>query len=294
MERGGWNMNWIKDMNEALEYIEQNLENSISSEDVARKAHLSKFHFLRIFNILTGMTLGEYIRQRRLSLAVREVVSTKHKIIDIALKCGYETPEAFTKAFKKLHNMSPSEARKTKKNLKAFPPLSFQIIVKGEEKMNYKIVKKEQFKVAGIKTHVTNNNGENFKIIPRFWDEIEKDGSRSILEKNKGKLGIMGICYNFNMETNEFDYIIAIEGDNIHGLENYDVVNIKSNTFAIFESIGSMPNAIQDVWKRIFAEWFPATKYEHADGPELEVYYPGDPSSNQYKSEVWIPIIDKN
>lgn len=287
-------MNWIKDMNEALEYIEQNLENSISSEDVARKAHLSKFHFLRIFNILTGMTLGEYIRQRRLSLAVREVVSTKHKIIDIALKCGYETPEAFTKAFKKLHNMSPSEARKTKKNLKAFPPLSFQIIVKGEEKMNYKIVKKEQFKVAGIKTHVTNNNGENFKIIPRFWDEIEKDGSRSILEKNKGKLGIMGICYNFNMETNEFDYIIAIEGDNIHGLENYDVVNIKSNTFAIFESIGSMPNAIQDVWKRIFAEWFPATKYEHADGPELEVYYPGDPSSNQYKSEVWIPIIDKN
>ena len=286
-------MNWIKDMNEALEYIEANLEDSISSEDVARKAHISKFHFLRIFNILTGLTLGEYIRKRRLSLAVREVVSTKRKIIDIALKYGYETPEAFTKAFKRLHNMSPSEARKTKKNLNAFMPLSFQIIVRGEEKMNYRIVKKEQFKVAGIKTHVTNNNDENFKIIPEFWNKIQEDGSCSILEKNKGKLGVMGICYNFDMESNEFDYIVAIEGDNIHGLENYDVLNIKSNTFAIFESIGPMPNAIQSVWKRIFAEWFPATKYELADGPELEIYYPGDPSSSQYKSEVWIPIIDK-
>ncbi len=286
-------MNWIKDMNQALEYIEENLENSISSEDVAREAHLSKFHFLRIFNILTGLTLGEYIRQRRLSLAVKEVVSSKRKIIDIALQYGYETPEAFTKAFKKLHNMSPSEARKTKKNLKAFMPLSFQIIVRGEEKMNYRIVKKEQFKVVGIKTHVTNNNSENFKIIPEFWNKIKEDGSCSILEKDKGKLGVMGICYNFDMESNEFDYIVAIEGENIHGLENYDVLNIKSNTFAIFESIGSMPNAIQDVWKRIFAEWFPATKYELADGPELEVYYPGDPSSSQYKSEVWIPIVDK-
>jgi len=286
-------MNWIKDMNQALEYIEKNLETDIFSEDVAREAHLSKFHFLRIFNILTGLTLGEYIRQRRLSLAVKQVVSTKRKIIDIALQYGYETPEAFTKAFKKLHNMSPSEARKTKENLKAFMPLSFQIIVRGEEKMNYRIVKKDQFKVAGIKTHVTNKNGENFKIIPKFWDELCENGKYSILDKNKGKLGVMGICYNFDMETNEFDYIIAIEGDSVRSLENYDVVNIKSHTFAIFESIGPIPNSIQDTTKRIFAEWFPATKYEHADGPELEVYYPGDSSSEDYKSEVWIPIIAK-
>lgn len=286
-------MNWIEDMNKALDYIEENLENNISSEDVAKAAHVSKFYFLRIFNILSGITVGEYIRQRRLSLAVKEVVSTKHKIVDISLKYGYETPEAFTKAFKKLHDVSPSEARKTKENLKAFPPFSFQIIVRGEEKMNYRIVKKDEFKVVGIKKRVTNKNGENLKVIPKFWNQLCENGSYSILDKNKGKLGVMGICYNFDMECNEFDYIIAIEGENIDGLGEFEVLNIKSHTFAIFESIGPMPKAIQDTWDRIFAEWFPATKYEHADGPELEVYYPGDSSSKDYKSEVWIPIIDK-
>ena len=286
-------MNWIEDMNEALDYIEENLENNISVDDVAKAAHMSKFYFLRIFNILSGITVGEYIRQRKLSVAVKEVVSTKQKVIDIALKYGYESPEAFTKAFKKLHGISPSQARKTRKNLNAFPPFSFQIIVRGEEKMNYKIVKKEQFEVVGLKKRVTNKNGENFKIIPKFWNEICENGKYSILDNNKGALGVMGICYNFDMENNEFDYIIGVEGNHIDSLENYEVVNIKPHTFAIFECIGPMPASMQDTWKRIFAEWFPATKYEHDDGPELEVYYEGDSTSKDYKSEIWIPIIDK-
>lgn len=287
-------MNWMEDMNASLDYIEENIENDITLDEVAKAAYMSKFYFLRIFNILSGITVGEYIRKRRLSLAVKEVIFTDKKIIDIALKYKYESPEAFSKAFKRLHGMSPSKARKTKAHLNAFPPFSFQIIIKGEEKMNYTIVKKEAFKVAGLKTHVSNKDGENFKLIPKFWNDVCSSGKFNILEQNKGKLGVMGICYNFDMECNEFDYIIAVEGKSLNGLEEYEVVNIKEQTFAVFECIGPMPAAIQDTWKRIFSEWFPATKYEHADGPELEVYYEGDTSSKDYKSEIWIPVVNKN
>lgn len=286
-------MNWIGDMNDVLKYIEENICNEISTDDICKIAHMSKFHFLRIFNILTGITLGEYIRQRRLSLAVKDVVSSELKIIDIAYKYGYETPEAFTKAFKKLHKISPSEARKNKKNLKAIPPLSFQIIVKGEERMNYKIESKEALKVAGVSRKITTKNGENFKIIPKFWNEVCESGQYDILEKSQGKLGVIGMCYDFKMEAEEFKYMIAVEGTKVKGLEACTEFQIPALTWAIFESVGPIPNAIQEVTKKIFSEWFPATKYEHADGPELEVYLPGNPNAEDYRAEVWIPVVEK-
>lgn len=286
-------MNWIADMNNALDYIEQNLEKDIASDEVAKASHMSKFHFLRIFKILTGYTIGDYIRERRLSLAAKDVVSSKLKIIDIAYKYGYETPEAFTKAFKRLHGISPSEARKNRKNLKAIPPLSFQITVKGEERMNYKIEVKESFKVVGITRRFNSKNGDNFRGIPKFWDEVCKSGQYAILERNQGKLGVMGVCSNFNMETQDFDYSIAVEGDKLEGIGNYSVIQVPKLSFAVFESIGPMPDALQEVTRRIFSEWFPATKYEHADGPEFEVYLPGDVQAEDYRSEVWIPVIEK-
>lgn len=286
-------MNWIADMNNALDYIEQNLDEDIASDEVAKASHMSKFHFLRIFKILTGFTIGDYIRERRLSLAAKDVISSELKIIDIAYKYGYETPEAFTKAFKRLHGISPSEARKNRKNLKAIPPISFQITVKGEEKMNYKIEVKESFKVVGITRRFNSKNGDNFRGIPKFWDEVCKGGQYAILERNQGKLGVMGVCSNFNMETQDFDYSIVVEGDKLEGIDNYSVIEVPKLSFAVFESIGPIPDALQEVTRRIFSEWFPATKYEHADGPEFEVYLPGDMQAEDYKSEVWIPVMEK-
>lgn len=286
-------MNWMENMNNALEFIEDNILNDITSNDIAKAAYSSKFHFLRIFYMLTGMTLGDYIRQRRLSLAAKDIMLSNTKILDIAYKYGYETPEAFTKAFKKLHKISPSEARKKGKNLKAIPPISFEIKVKGEEKMDYKIIKKEGFKISGVSKRVTTKNGENFKIIPKFWGEVYKNGIMEKLHKNASQLGILGVCYDCDNEQEEFSYMIAIEGETIEGLDNCDVTNIPECTWAVFESTGPMPEAIQKVWHRIFSEWFPATKYEHADAPELEVYLPGNPNAEDYKCEVWIPIIEK-
>ncbi|WP_425447333.1 AraC family transcriptional regulator [Dethiothermospora halolimnae] len=286
-------MSWIKNMNNALDYIEENIKKDIKSEDVAKVAYASKYHFLRIFNALTGITLGEYIRQRRLSLAAKEVVDNNKKIIDIAYDYGYETPEAFSKAFKRLHKITPSQARKMGKKLKAIPPMSFQITVKGESRMDYKIVKKEGFKVVGVSRHYTTKNGENFREIPKFWCEMHENGIVEKLEKEVSDLGILGVCYNYNEEQEEFDYMIAREGDKIEDLEDYDVVDVPSCTFAIFESIGPIPEAIQKITKKIYAEWFPATGYEHAKGPELEVYLPGNMDAEDYKCEVWIPIVDK-
>lgn len=203
-------MNWIQNMNNALEYIEQNIADDITSEKVSEIALFSKFHFLRIFHILTGITLGDYIRLRRLSLAAKDVMTTEMKIIDIAYKYGYETPEAFTKAFRKLHKITPSEARKQEKKLKAIPPISFQITVKGEKRMDYKIVKKEKFKVAGLSKHVTSKNGENFKIIPKFWQETCDKGITEKLEKSAVESGLLGICYDYDHEHENFNYMIGI------------------------------------------------------------------------------------
>lgn len=280
-------------MNDALDYIEKNIYKDITADEVAKIAYSSKFHFLRSFHMLTGVTLGEYIRKRRLSLAAKELVTSNIKIIDIAYKYGYETPEAFTKAFKKFHKVSPSEARKEGISLKAIPPISFQITVKGEKRMDYRIVKKEEFKVVGVSKRISTENGENLKVIPRFWCEINENGVSEKLDKNIGKLGYLGICYDYDMEQKSIKYMIAVEGEHIEGLENYEVLTIPSYTWVIFESIGPMPQAIQKVWSKIYSEWFPATKYEHAGGPELEVYLEGDPDAEDYKCEVWIPIMEK-
>ncbi|WP_373899754.1 GyrI-like domain-containing protein [Haloimpatiens sp. FM7315] len=288
-------MNWIRNMNDALNYIEENIENSITLDEIAKEALSSKFHFLRMFHAICGITLSEYIRQRRLSVAAKDVMSSNMKIIDIAYKYGYETPEAFSKAFKNLHGISPSIARKTKVKLKAIPPLSFQITVKGEEKMDYKIVHKNAFKIVGLSKNVSKKNNENFSVIPKFWDEICKLNICEKMIKSASNPALMGTCLNFNEEEETFDYMIAIEGDKIQGVEDYKVVEVPECDWAIFECVGKMPESIQSVWHRIFAEWFPATKYEHACAPEIEYYPQNDSNKNDenYRCEIWIPIIKK-
>lgn len=284
-------MNWIGDMNEAMTYIEQHLTEEIDTEDVARIAHVSKFHFNRIFLALTNMTLGDYIRQRRLTLAARDVMSHETKVIDIAYKYGYETPEAFTKAFKKMHGVSPMQARQDKEKLKAIPPIIFQIKVKGEQQMEYRIERKTSFSVRGLSKHFSTRNGENLKGIPVFWSETCKNGIYEALSKQAGNLGVLGICHNFSQEMKSLDYMIGVEDNGQNS--QYEVLTIPESTWAVFESIGPMPHAIQKVWEKIYSEWFPATGYEHTGGPELEVYLPGDMSAEDYRSEVWIPVIQK-
>ena len=286
-------MDWLKKLSDSLDYIEEQIEFNLDIDHLAQLAGLSKFHYQRMFTMLTGFTVAEYFRKRKLTLAAQELASSSIKVIDIALKYGYATPESFAKAFRKMHGISPSEAREAGQRLKAFPRLTFQIQVKGVKDMNYKIIDKEAFKVVGKAIRVSTTNGENYRTISQFWEESNKNGLCNRLYNFAGELGMLGICTDFNHDQEEFTYLIAVENPQESSLENFEEREIPAQTWAIFESIGPMPTAIQDVWKRIFSEWFPATGYEHANGPELEVYLPGNPADENYRCEVWIPIIKK-
>ncbi|WP_202710983.1 AraC family transcriptional regulator [Sporosalibacterium faouarense] len=284
-------MEHLGKLNDSIDYIEENLSKDIDIKKVAEVACLSKFHYQRMFHILTGITVGEYIRKRRLTLAAQELAITNSKVIDIALKYGYSTPESFSKAFSKLHKISPSIVGNSENTLEAYPRLSFNIQLKGAEKMKYKIVEKEGFTIVGKGIRVSTGNGENFKRIPKFWEECNENSLCSKLSEKMGELGLMGVCTDMDMENDEFTYMIAIEKPDESLELDLTEIEISASTWAVFEAIGAIPDAIQDVTKRIFSEWFPSTGYKHADGPELEIYYPGDVNDENYKSEVWIPII---
>jgi AraC family transcriptional regulator len=280
-------MNWLDAMNTALEYLEANITEKLDIEKVAKIALSSTFHFQRMYHMITGVTIAEYIRRRRLTLAAQDIISGE-KIINVAYKYGYETPEAFTKAFGKMHGISPSAAREPGANLKAYPKLSFHISIKGDKDMNYKIVDKRSFTVVGKQRRITMVDGENFKQVPKFWDDCMKDGSYQWISSKAGKLGVLGICKDFGKD--EFNYMIGVEEIKDTLPKRYISATIPAATWAVFESVGALPEAIQDLTRRIFTEWLPSAGYQHDCAPELEVYPEGDFYSTDYKCEIWIPI----
>lgn len=281
-------MDWLDSMNNALEYLEANITEKFDIEKVAKIALSSTFHFQRMYHMITGVTIAEYIRRRRLTLAAQDIISGE-KIINVAYKYGYETPEAFTKAFGKMHGISPTAAREPGMNLKAYPKLSFHISIKGEKDMNYKIVDKESFTVVGKQTKITMVDGQNFIQVPKFWDDCMNDGSYEWIRSKAGKLGVLGVCKDFDNKE-EFNYMIAVEKISEALPKGYISEVIPSATWAVFESVGKLPEAIQDITRRIFSEWMPSTGYQHDCAPELEIYPAGDTNSSDYRCEVWIPI----
>lgn len=275
-------MDWIRNLNNALQYIEDNLQEEIESHVVANVAYCSQFHFLRVFKILTGKTLGEYIRERRLSFAAQDLLSGDEKIIDIAFKYHYETPEAFSKAFKRFHGFPPSQVRKTDKLLSVAPPLYFSITVKGEKKVEYKIEHKKAFKVNGFSIDTTADKVTH--DCPVLWQKIFANGQFEKLQEKQGSLGVLGICYNMNQDQEKLSYLVGIEGC---ALPDTKTIEIPALQWAVFPGEGELPDDLQLHWQRIFQEWFPSSQYECVDGPQIEVYLDhGDPG----RYEVWIPV----
>lgn len=285
-------MEWLVKMMDAIDYIEANMVKGFKIENIAQVACSSPFHFQRMFHMLTGFTIAEYIRNRKLTLAAQELaISSKVKVIDIAFKYGYDSPESFAKAFRKAHEVTPSEARQPGVNLKAFPRISFQLSLKGDKDMDYKLVQKKAFQVIGKALTVSTKNQEQLQKIPQFWDEYEANGIVAKISSVDPNQPLLGICMDFEHDKEQFSYMIAIEDIQNSTKTELETREIPASTWAVFTSVGPMPHAIQKVWHRIFQEWFPATGFEHADAPELEVYPPGNGSAEDYQCEVWIPII---
>jgi AraC family transcriptional regulator len=287
-------MTWLESIQKALEYMEDNLLTDVSIEEIAGQANVSSFHFQRTFVLLTGCTVGEYLRRRRLSLAAQDLLTTENKIIDIACKYGYDTPEAFTKAFRRQHGTSPSEVRRNEGKLQTYNRLVIQVTLKGAEPMKYSVVNKEAFKVVGIKRTFSCVNGENMKEIPKLWQEVNSTGLTDELFKltNGPVKGVLGVCdaSREGMRSKQvMDYWVAasFDGETPVGMDSFD---IPASKWAVFEVHGPMPHAMQNTWKKIFSEWFPSNSYEHAGTPDFEMYTEEDALSPDLYSEIWIPI----
>lgn len=169
-------MEWLERLNQSIGYIEDNLDGTINYERAAQIACCSVFHFQRMFSYIAGIPLSEYIRRRRMTAAAFDLQSSKLKIIDVALKYGYDSPTSFNRAFQNMHGVSPSAARMEGISLKAFPRISFTISIKGDVEMNYKIEKKDAFKIIGVKEHFDMNVEESFTKVPLFWQKTAQAG----------------------------------------------------------------------------------------------------------------------
>lgn len=285
-------MEWLDHMNAAIDYIEERLDSEIDYNEAAKIACSSLFHFQRMFSFVAGMGLSDYVRQRRMTLAAFDLLNSSEKVIDIALKYGYNSPTAFTRAFINMHGIAPSMVRVHGVPLSSFPRVTFHLSIKGGKEMKYRIEEKPAMRFVGKKEAVTNTNGANFVRVPKIWDEVFQDGSfDKIMALSNGEpSGVMGICANFR--DAEFDYFIASATDKDIP-EGMDELKVAAGLWVVFECVGPMPDAIQAVWKRIYSEWFPSSGYEHAGTAEIEWYSDGDGDAEDYRSEIWIPIKKK-
>lgn len=296
-------MDWLDRMNGAINHIEEHLGDTVDYEQVARIACCSSYHFQRMFSFITDVPLSEYIRRRRLTLAAFELQNSDVRVIDLALRYGYDSPNSFTRAFQALHGVTPSMARDRGVRLKAYPRMSFSITIKGDVEMDYKIVERASFRVFGVEKLIDATGGNNFRMIPEFWKECWKTGVLEPLmnlQQPKQENGLCRLnsimCYR-DIGKDSFPYMIGvIDFDGSASIpEQYKVVDVKPHTWAIFRSqehgMEDASEKIQAVWKRIFPEWFPTSGYEHACGPELELTY--ELAGDRCYSEVWIPVIKK-
>lgn len=289
-------MDWIAGIQKALEYMENHMEEEMDYAEIASQAACSSYYFQKIFGILCGISLGEYIRNRRLTLAGSELSGSDIKVIDAALKYGYESPESFTRAFVKFHGITPSEAKKNGNKLKSYSPLSVQIILKGGHIMDYKIMEKPAFKVIEkVERHSISDSQEK-NTIPEFWSRAHQDGTvEKLLALTNDRTYIFGICYGAELtDEKTFDYGIGAAYDGIAEVpEGYRVTEIPARTWAVFETCGAMPDAIQQLWHNICAEFFPTSEYQPTYEMDIEAYTEGNMTSRDYRSEIWVPVCKK-
>lgn len=273
---------WNEGIANAIAYIEENLTEDIDISDIASKAFVSSFYFQKIFNVLCGFTVGEYIRNRRLTLAAQEICSTQIKVIDVALKYGYDSPDSFTRAFTKFHGIRPTLAREHGRKLNSFAPLKIKLTLEGCTMLEYKIVEKAQFTVMG---KLRNFNMEtSYGEIPKFWMEHCKSEDQKIV------CGMYGIC--MDVDGNSFNYVIAdnyIPWNEIP--EGFETKIIPAGTWAVFPCYGALPKALQDVNTKIWSEWLPSSKaYKLAGNYNIEMYTPLCDNPEDNYSEIWIPV----
>lgn len=294
-------MDWLTKMNSALDYIEENLTDEIDLNVVCRKACCSSYNFQRMFSFITDITLAEYIRRRRLTVAALELQNSNPKILDLALKYGYDSAASFARAFSALHGITPSQARQPGVRLKAYPKISFQISIKGEKEMNYRIETKEAFDVFGIEI-IASLTGEEGYIRPsELWQQCFQNGEYDRLMENAGALPdfvsknlckIHGVENYRNTGEDTFPYMLCAFTSTSAKTEGYKKIHIPSQTYAIFSSDyfrwdEEFSGVLSTLQKRFYSEWLPTANYERVDAANFEIY--GGNEEFGY-IELWYPV----
>ncbi|MCI8453080.1 MAG: AraC family transcriptional regulator [Lachnospiraceae bacterium] len=282
-------MEWWKNLNAAIAYIEDNLDNELSYEEAARAAYCSPCYFQRIFSYVSGMSLSEYVRRRKMTQAAFELQRTDQTIMNIALKYGYSSPTAFNRAFRTVHGISPSAARAMGSNLQAYPRLSFNVSITGGTSLPYHIVQKPHFRIVGIRIPMSEDREENLKCVPDFWKSARQgspflDLCRLSREESRKILGV-----SVYENPREIYYYIGVVTDAPAPSGMYEC-KIPTASWAIFENDGHFKETVQNVFRRLPAEWLPFSGYTHAKLPDIEVYPICSRQALQGHSEVWIAV----
>ncbi len=280
-------MEWVERLNETVRYLEGHLTEDPDYERMGQIACCSAYHFQRMFTYMAGMTLSEYIRRRKMSLAAVDLQNGE-KVINVAEKYGYRSPTAFNRAFRSIHGIAPSSAQEKGVAVKAFPPIAFSITVQGASEMEYRVETREAFRIVGISTPLDQEIEKNFAAVPQLW---EKAVSGGVLERlaalmDGSPMGLLGV--SACQDSGEWKYFIAVSTTKEAG--QFEEYTVPASVWAVFPGQGTN-QSVQELERRIITEWFPASGYEYANAPDIEVYLNPDPANARY--EVWVPVIKK-
>lgn len=282
-------MEWLRQLSRAIDYIEENLEGEISYDEAAKLACCSTYYFQRMFSYIAGISLSEYIRRRRMSLAAFELQASSIKVMDVGMKYGYQSPTSFNRAFQSVHGAAPTAARVKGTMLSAYPRISFSITVTGGENMRYRIEQKEAFRVIGVRTALKEDSEYNFHMVPKFWKKmLDSPAYQEICclsEKNGSD--IFGIS-SYEDPRNIY-YYIAARSDRVVP-KGMTELEIPAATWAVFEGNDPYRDSIQSIFRRFLTEWLPFSNYEYAHLPDIEVYPMQTGNKMSSKAEIWIAV----
>lgn len=285
-------MNPLAQMNQAMKYLDEHLMEDIDFEKMTRIAGCSEYHFRRVFSYLAGISLGEYIRSRKLAEA-GTLLRQGHKVIDCAMILGYDSPDAFRKAFLGMHGINPSKAKRADVALNAFPPMTFQLTIKGGTKMDYRIVHNKNFQIVGFKKRITIQfEGVNPQIASLYNNLTPERIAEMKSLCDISPQGMLSVSANFSertVEGTELDQYIGVATTQDAPI-GYDVLPVEESDWAVFAVVGAFPKTVQDTWARIYAEWLPGSDYQLTGGPEFLWHETPDLTSPNCRSEIWIPI----
>ncbi|BCJ99460.1 AraC family transcriptional regulator [Anaerocolumna chitinilytica] len=277
-------MDWVDRMNKAIDYIEEHLTEEISEKEINNITACSFSMFQGSFTQITGVSLSEYLRRRKLTCAAYELQNTDEKVIDISLKYGYNSADAFTVAFKRLHGVTPTEARFSGVTLTFYCRIRFSLKIEGVDKMDYTTIERSSFKVIGIRRTTPYGGGT--------WAIVKSDGSNEKIKEISGIFYDLGLCFGFGDDGSN-DYMCGIEWDkeDIEGLDTYQYPSV---TWLKFEANGSITGqTLGGVWKRIHEEFLPQSKYKLSGLPTIEKYVKWDDADDMCIVEIWLPVALK-